>query len=97
MLVLYEHSEKRMVERLKFDAGVHGVKLKDEAPAPSSSHGQTATKRETAKGKCIPGDPDSYSHLSMEERQRLTEQMMGKHKAWAEQEKPLGGKKPKHR
>ena len=92
MLVMYEHSEKRLVERLRFDAGVHGIKLDDtEEDSPSQPRSTPSVKQ---KGKCIPGDPDSYSHLSEEERQRLTESMMGNHKAWAENETPLGGKKP---
>jgi hypothetical protein len=91
MLVMYEHSEKRLIERLKFDAGVHGIKLKDDPPA--AQQGGTPSSP-AQKGKCIPGDPDSYNHLSMEERQRLTEEMMGKHKAWDATAKPLGGKAP---
>jgi len=85
MLVLFEHTEKRMVDRLKLEAGFHGIKLDDDAPKS-----QGATSAPKAKG--VPGDPDSYSHLSMEERQRLTEQMMGNHKAWVEVDQPLGGK-----
>uniref|UniRef100_A0A6M3KPU3 Uncharacterized protein n=1 Tax=viral metagenome TaxID=1070528 RepID=A0A6M3KPU3_9ZZZZ len=93
MLVMYEHSEKRLIERLKFDAGVHGIKLKDDPAQPRAR--DTGSKAVvTTKGKCIPGDPDSYSHLSMEERRRLTDDMMGRHKAWSEVHKPLGGKDP---
>jgi len=29
------------------------------------------------------GDPKDYEHLSQEEREHLTQQMMGKHKIWA--------------
>jgi len=86
MLVLFEHTEKRMVDRLKLEAGFHGIKLDDDAP---QSQGEP---KRASKAKGVPGDPDSYSHLSMEERQRLTEQMMGNHKAWAEVDQPLGGK-----
>ena len=85
MLVMYEHSEKRMVERLRFDAGVHGIKLDGDEQAP-----QQAGVAPRVKGG-VSGDPDSYSHLSKEERQRLTEEMMGGHKAWDKINKPLGG------
>ena len=81
--MLYEHSEKRLVDRLKLEAGFHGIKLDDDSKpstaGPKSEHG-------------VPGDPDSYAHLSMEERQELTDRMMGKHRAWSETNKPLGGK-----
>jgi len=85
MLVMYEHSEKRMVERLRFDAGVHGIKLDGDDDTPQA---RVAPK---VKGG-VSGDPDSYSHLSKEERQRLTEEMMGGHKAWDQINKPLGGR-----
>jgi len=91
MLVMYEHSEKRLIEKLKFDAGVHGIKLKDDPPQARGPRGKATAP---TKGKCIPGDPDSYSHLPMEERQRLTEEMMGRHKAWSQIDNPLGGKPP---
>ena len=84
MLVLYEHSEKRQVDRLKLEAGFHGIKLKDsepDVPKPTRSGG-------------VSGDPDSYSHLTMEERNELTRKMMGKHKMWVENDKPMGGKEP---
>ena len=92
MLTMYEHSEKRLIERLRLDAGVHGIQLKDEGPAPAQQG--VAPKGPAQKGKCIPGDPDSYKHLSMEERQRMTDEMMGRHKAWSEVHQPLGGKDP---
>lgn len=34
-------------------------------------------------------DPKEYEHLSKEERKALTEEMLGKHKGWGGQEKPL--------
>jgi hypothetical protein len=96
LLVLFEHSEKRYLEKIKLDAALHGVKLKDEAPAPRTDRGSAAepARRPPVAGKCIPGDPDSYNHLSAEERQRLTEEMMGRHKVWVKQDNPLGGKAP---
>lgn len=72
-----------MVDRLKLEAGFHGIKIDDEPK------GGTPSK---PPGKCISGDPDSYSHLSMEERKRMTERMMGKHKFWDSNDAPMGGK-----
>jgi uncharacterized protein (DUF2461 family) len=79
MLVLYEHSEKRLVDRLKMEAGFHGVKIE----TPSEPLDQTI-------GRCISGDPDSYNHLSDEERKELTKKMMGKHKFWNSNDNPMG-------
>ena len=87
-MVLFEHSEKRLSDRLRFEAQIHGLEMKEDQTQGTSGGSETGTGR-----KCVPGDPDSYSHLSMEERERLTQQMMNKHKLWAQEEKPLGGKK----
>ena len=88
MIVLFEHSEKRLGDRLKFEAQIHGLEMKEE-PQPQRTFDGSEPRTDR---KCIPGDPDSYNHLSMEEREELTRQMMGKHKLWAQESKPLGGK-----
>jgi len=31
------------------------------------------------------GDPKEYEHMSPEEREELTQKMLGKHKIWAKQ------------
>jgi len=77
---MYEHSEKRLVDRLKMEAGFHGIKL--DVPTQTTS---TATP-----GKGVSGDPDSYNHLSDEERKELTKKMMGKHKFWNSNDNPMG-------
>ena len=77
---MYEHSEKRLVDRLKMEAGFHGIKL--DVPTQATS---TVTS-----GKCVSGDPDSYNHLSDEERKELTKKMMGKHKFWNSNDNPMG-------
>jgi hypothetical protein len=81
MLVMFEHSEKRIVDRFKMDAAIHGVKLEDEPK-------QASQPAQQVRGG-ISGDPDSYSHLSMEEREKLTQEMMGRHKAWVKTDMPL--------
>lgn len=84
--MLFEHSEKRLSDRLRFEAAIHGAKLDEPAPGPKDKAPRTDKK-------CQSGDPDSYSHLSMEEREELTRKMMNKHKIWAKESKPMGGKK----
>ena len=83
MIVLYEHSEKRLSDKMRFEAQIHGVEMKGGPSRPQETN---------VKGKCIPGDPESYSHLSMEKREELTRKMMGRHKLWAQKSTALGEK-----
>ena len=82
--MLYEHSEKRLVDRLKMEAAFHGIKI--DVPKKTSPVN-------SGHGKCVSGDPDSYNHLSDEERKELTRKMMERHKFWDSNDVPLGGKK----
>jgi len=84
MLTLYEHSEKRLVDTLIFQAKLHGIDVKT-PPTQAKKDGNKGS----SEGKCISGDPDSYSHLSMEEREDLTRRMMNGHKIWAQEKTPL--------
>ena len=90
MIVLFEHSEKRLGDILKFEAQIHGAKI-EEKPFPISEAAPKAP--ETSKDGFMFGDPDAYKEISQEERERLTQQMMGRHKRWVQGSKPLGGKK----
>ncbi len=60
---------------LQFQAALHGVKLR--------GVGQPSTKDNLEKAVPMFGDPKDYDSLSQEEREELTEKMMGKHKIWA--------------
>ena len=64
------------------EAGFHGIKI----DAPKTQSAQSGAK-------CVSGDPDSYNHLSDEERKTLTKKMMEKHKFWDSNDAPMGGKK----
>jgi hypothetical protein len=74
---LYEYKLKEDEEHLRFQAAIHGAKLKEAGRAPTSSKDNL--------GKAVPmfGDPKDYESLSQEEREEMTEKMMGKHKIWA--------------
>lgn len=85
-MVLFDHSEKRLGDHLRFEAQIHEMQLDEPAPKDKAAG---------ADKKCQLGDPDSYSHLSMEKREELTRKMMNEHKVWAQEDKPLGGKKAK--
>ena len=55
------------------------------------SKGEKAVKEDTKTDKqgFIFKDPKEYEHLSQEERQRLTDKMMGHFKAWAKSPMPI--------
>lgn len=71
--VLYEHTIKRQNAAHRFDAALQGIDLNDKREAPK------ATTTTDEKGSEIPlfGDPETdYNHLSDEEKEAQTKQMM---------------------
>lgn len=74
MLGLYEFKLKEDDENLRFQAAIHGAKLK-EAPQEASKTGDGVVP--------LFGDPEDYDSMPQEEREELTKKMMGKHKVWA--------------
>ena len=66
-MVLFEHATKREIERLEFQIKIHGGKIEK--------------KKEEQEGWFK--DPAEYEHLSQEEREALTQDMMKKHKVAA--------------
>lgn len=69
----------------KFQAGVHGIDLDKEAK--KSKNKPTKQKfDEIEKKQDIPlfRDPSEYESMSQEEKEQLTQKMMGKHKQWAQ-------------
>ena len=61
--VLYKHYEKRLVQRMEFDAGIVGAKLDKDKPA----------KRE--EQEMLFKSPEEYEKLSKKERVELTKEM----------------------
>lgn len=76
MLGLYEYKLKEDEEKLRFQAAIHGAKLK-KAPQEIASSGEEAVP--------LFGDPKDYETMSPEKREELTKKMLGKHKIWAGQ------------
>lgn len=72
LLVLYEHAQKREIDRYKFQATLHGAEPKD----------MPAVERKEARPFKF-GDPEVYKNMPPEEQKNLTEQMMQAHKQWA--------------
>jgi hypothetical protein len=82
---LYEYKLKEDEENIRFQAAIHGAKLKD-----------TPQKVSKTEDGAVPlfGDPKDYESMSREKREELTQRMMGKHKVWAGQS-GLGAKESK--
>lgn len=74
MLVLFEHAQKRELLAFKLQAAMHGAKVNfDEFEG-----------EQTEDDDLMPfKDPEEYSHLTQEQKEELTERMMGTHKKWA--------------
>ena len=53
---------------------------------------QQAKKKQSANAVPLFGAPEDYAHMSEEEKQKLTDEMMAKHKAWVDNKKSTGGK-----
>jgi hypothetical protein len=81
LIVLFEHSQKREADQRKFQAAIVGATFKDDASeAPAK------------KDNFMFGDPEDYKKIPIEERQKLTESMMSKHKQWGQN--PINPKRP---
>ncbi len=82
---LYEFKLKEDEENIRFQAAIHGAKLKE---APQA--------RLKSEDEVVPlfGDPKEYDSMTQEAREELTKKMMGKHKVWAGQS-ALGAKENK--
>lgn len=76
---------------MRFQANIHGIDLDKETGVVETEGNQEAA---TIKKKPMDGfkfgDPDSYKDMPQEEREKLTQQMMARHKAWYQTAKPTG-------
>lgn len=71
---LYKHAMGRKNDEYRFYALLHGADL-------------DTTQQQQPANQSLPifGDPESYKNMSKEERDNLTNKMMGQHKGWARQ------------
>ena len=68
-MTLYRHAQKREEQRMRFQAHLHGLSVKDEA---SEQAQQTV---EAPQEDFTFGEPSSYDHLSKDEKQKLTKKL----------------------
>ena len=72
--VLFKDYQERFYNQMVFQAGIHGVDLKE------GSEGKTEKKEETGHQMPAFQSPEEYEQLPKEERDALTKKMMGTHK-----------------
>jgi len=97
---LYDYAMKFENEDKKFQAKIHGIDVDKESKKGTTNHhdnhSHSATQENVKEDQQSPlpvfGDPSKYSNMSQEERDRLTERMMSKHKQWVGESQPLASK-----
>jgi len=80
---LYEYAQKSKLEEWKFQCRMHGID-------PDKQEGHSTQSKATTSFQESPEvplfrDPSEYEHLSKEEKDRITHQMMGAHRKWRQE------------
>jgi len=63
---------------------MHGIDVSKEA---ESKDPQINTSQNMNKEVPLFGNPDEYANMSSEEKEELTQKMMGKHKKWQSEQR----------
>lgn len=77
-------AQEREYNRRRFDAAIHGIDLDKALAKTSASSPSTVSSNDGLIFK----DPKEYEHLTQQEKEALTEKMMKKFKAWAQNPMP---------
>ena len=86
LYTLYENVHLIRKKEMKFEASLHGVKLKFKE---SSEDNTFKDKSGVAQQLPMFGDPSVYEGMTQEQREFETQRMMGLHKDWAHGRKDL--------
>ena len=84
---LYECYWEEEESAIRFQAALHGAKLNE---GTSYASKQEAKQENLGREFPVFGDPADYDSMTQEERIKLTEKMMSKHKIWAGQAFKVG-------
>ena len=76
---LFENAVKLKAQEYKIVGAFHGVSFDDKKAIPSDQLPEGVSDAR----KFVFGDPNSYKNLGQEEREKLTQEMMGNHKQWS--------------
>ena len=74
---LYDAYQSKLAREYEFQAALHGTSLKG---------GKKQSKKEPQSDNTkVPlfSDPEEYTNISPEEREKMTQAMLGKHRSWA--------------
>jgi hypothetical protein len=82
--VLYGNYIKQINSEFKFQAALQGIDLDKTGKSTS----RVTPKQSSTNALPLFGSPEDYAHLSEEERQEMTQKMMGKHKSWVQKTVP---------
>lgn len=77
---MFSNIQKIKYDDFKLQALLVGVDLDKEGKKNSPKKSKTIQEDPDVP---IFGDPEEYKELSEKEKQKITDQMMGKHKSWA--------------
>ena len=79
---MFRSAHKEKMQDWEFLAAVHGANIKGEGKSKKEKQKNDPNVRKiTGDGKyknCVLGEPETYSHFSIEERREMTKQMMKK-------------------
>jgi len=83
--LMFEHVMERKMNDNRFAAALQGIDL-DKELKKKGQKTQSQSLDDQQKKQELPlfRDPEEYKDLSQEERERLTQEMMSKHKNWTE-------------
>lgn len=76
---LYELAEKERSEEYKIIGAFHGIDLSGEKSVPKNELPEGVNEAK----HFVFGDPDAYKGYTQEQKEELTQKMMGNHRQWA--------------
>lgn len=76
---LFENAMRIKNQEYKIIGAFHGISFDDEKAVSSAELPEGVSDPR----KFVFGDPNSYEKLGQEEREKLTQEMMGNHKQWS--------------
>lgn len=82
--MMFDHVQNEKYDKYCFLAALEGVNLKDDNTTTQSPREYVDQLDVQQKKQELPlfRDPSYYAHLDDDEKQRLTQNMMRKHKKW---------------
>lgn len=80
---MVEFVEKKKYNEYKFFAAISGIDLEKELSKETGDSKSLLENQQKKQDLPLFMDPDDYDNLSEEEREKMTEKMMSRHKNWA--------------